>query len=771
MRSSTLVSRAGLALVLLAYNFLPAWAQTSTPTNTWVPAPTCSAGSNDTAANGGRYTDRFNNVWETRCGQAHTGPLGWNSLTNGQGYYGCVKGCARRPGCTAFTYISSGSGQTSPTTGSGSCQYRTDKGEYTAGGSTTYASAHLIVAGRGNNSLPCQGYANDTFIDIRGDAWEVICERDIVETTLATPSSFTGQVDMLTCIQRCNSATNCHSFRYEYSPANFDERQDSQEGVQAGAGFDDIYDVADNHNFDNFHHIDHVDHYVYHVVHNRLFHDVGHNYVNYISHVTLVNHIDHFHYNHHVSLFDVLHYFTDVHYFDHVDHILIFDVLHYFDHVSHISHIDHIYNFARIVDNHEIHNINYIHDYCWPLHRYTNSIITGHLPLDTDPSQATGTQAANIHECMQKCDAFPGCKAATYDGTCYMKTSFTGVRTSNNANLGALVRYVPPNPNYVAPVTSAGGGCGQPLPSNLTANGPSVQFSMRTTADGFTRTFLIHIPQYYDINKASPLIIGFHGQYGTSADIESQLGFNDPGLNPYAIVVYAQGSGTDTGWESNPEYGVPGSPNPNVRDREFMKELVALMKNTFCIDRTRVFAAGHSNGGGFCGVIACDPELSLIFAAIAPNAGAFYTSSSNADPYTVDTNTPVQQQCSPGRNDLAIFETHGTTDGTIGYWGGERRGRTLPTIPHWLNNWAIRQGLSTNNVTTNLATDVTQVQWGGGRIQHFRLENFGHAYPTSTPINIRPYVMDFFYRWNNPNAPHNFPCFYNGLNDGLDDVF
>lgn len=154
MRSSTLVSRAGLALVLLAYNLLPAWAQTSTPTNTWVPAPTCSAGSNDTAANGGRYTDRFNNVWETRCGQAHTGPLGWSSLTNGQGYYGCVKGCARRPGCTAFTYVSSGAGQTSPTTGSGSCQYRSDKGEYTAGGSTTYASAHLIVAGRGNNSLP-----------------------------------------------------------------------------------------------------------------------------------------------------------------------------------------------------------------------------------------------------------------------------------------------------------------------------------------------------------------------------------------------------------------------------------------------------------------------------------------------------------------------------------------------------------------------------------------------------------------------------------------
>jgi poly(3-hydroxybutyrate) depolymerase len=146
--------------------------------------------------------------------------------------------------------------------------------------------------------------------------------------------------------------------------------------------------------------------------------------------------------------------------------------------------------------------------------------------------------------------------------------------------------------------------------------------------------------------------------------------------------VYVQGVGSgQAGYESNPGYGSsadPGTFNNGIRDREFLKQLVRSMQDNFCIDPTRIFAAGHSNGGGFCGVIACDPELSITFAAIAPNSGAFYsgTAGGTADPDLVITDTPGQIPCSPGRLNMAIFETHGTLDPTSSLTNSCRRPST-----------------------------------------------------------------------------------------------
>jgi poly(3-hydroxybutyrate) depolymerase len=400
-----------------------------------------------------------------------------------------------------------------------------------------------------------------------------------------------------------------------------------------------------------------------------------------------------------------------------------------------------------------------------------NNRYTVYCGRDTTPGQSDSTSAANINDCMLKCDAFPKCSAAVLVGnTCYFKTSFVGLVTTDvGANTAALVRFVPPNPKYVAPVAASGGGCGKALPSNITTNGPSAQFGT-TPSDGIPRTYLVHIPQYYDINKASPIIFGFHGNRGTAEGIQDQTGFNDASLNPYAIAVYVQGVGSDAaGYESHPDYGSsapPGTFNNRIRDREFLTQLVRSMQDTFCIDSTRIFAAGHSNGGGFCGVIACDRELSKTFAAIAPNSGAFYsanaTGTPGVTPDNVITDTPVQIRCDPGRTDMAIFETHGTAEIQIKYDGDtNHNGIIMPTIPHWLDAWAKRQGMSPNPSSTNPAAKATLMQWanpaGGelGRLQHLKLEGGEHSWPNgqgNAPINLSPYIMDF-YRWPNPNNP------------------
>lgn len=129
---------------------------TVTPSNNWVPAPVCSQGSTNTAANGGGYTDRFGNIWDTRCSQTLSGTVVLANLgTNGQGYYGCVKACARRALCTAFTFtINTGQGQTNATAGTGTCQLRRVAGDYSVVASGTYSGAHLIRSGTGPNALP-----------------------------------------------------------------------------------------------------------------------------------------------------------------------------------------------------------------------------------------------------------------------------------------------------------------------------------------------------------------------------------------------------------------------------------------------------------------------------------------------------------------------------------------------------------------------------------------------------------------------------------------
>lgn len=149
MRSSTFVRRAGLALVSFTYLFLPTLAQTSTPTAAWVPAPTCSQGSSDLTQNGGKFTDRYGNLWDSRCSQTLSGTVYISDLgTNGQGFYGCSKACAKRPLCTAFTFIYSGTTVNGPKTGSGKCYLRQAAGSYSADVGT-YAAAHLISAGSG----------------------------------------------------------------------------------------------------------------------------------------------------------------------------------------------------------------------------------------------------------------------------------------------------------------------------------------------------------------------------------------------------------------------------------------------------------------------------------------------------------------------------------------------------------------------------------------------------------------------------------------------
>ena len=181
-----------------------------------------------------------------------------------------------------------------------------------------------------------------------------------------------------------------------------------------------------------------------------------------------------------------------------------------------------------------------------------------------------------------------------------------------------------------------------------------------------------------------------------------------------------QGVGATTGYISNPDYG-PTSTDPSLQaldDIGFMKQFIPWLTNNFCIDVGRIWTTGHSNGGGFVQVMACDPYLSTVISVFSGSSAAMYTNFTSGDPDTITpVNTPVQAICSPGRNNIAYIEVHGTADTTISYYGGVRRNRLLPTIPNWQRQWATRQGYSTTNVTTVLNVQGS-VGTGGSRYEY-----------------------------------------------------
>jgi poly(3-hydroxybutyrate) depolymerase len=105
-------------------------------------------------------------------------------------------------------------------------------------------------------------------------------------------------------------------------------------------------------------------------------------------------------------------------------------------------------------------------------------------------------------------------------------------------------------------------------------------------------TFIVRLPTGYNATTPMPLGLGFHGN-GNPACLPPQgecQGF--PDLK--AVTVYMKSLAA--GWEQSAVL------QPNLT---FFEEVVALMKNEYCIDENRIFVAGVSSGGQFVEYLAC----------------------------------------------------------------------------------------------------------------------------------------------------------------------
>jgi poly(3-hydroxybutyrate) depolymerase len=189
-----------------------------------------------------------------------------------------------------------------------------------------------------------------------------------------------------------------------------------------------------------------------------------------------------------------------------------------------------------------------------------------------------------------------------------------------------------------------------------------------------------------------------------------------------------------------------------ISDKVFTTDMLDYLRSHYCVDDSRIYATGKSNGGGFVNLLACSLEHGGDFAAFAIAAGAFYEN------YT--------ETCKPARSPLPILEFHGSADMTIPYVGNTKR--YLPPVPDWLAQWADRNGCTQSTNISEIDDRVYHTSYCGVT-QAYLVEGMHHCWPstefthenkhcgnqtkpdTLAPIEATSIMMNFFDMYTKPD--------------------
>ncbi len=165
-----------------------------------------------------------------------------------------------------------------------------------------------------------------------------------------------------------------------------------------------------------------------------------------------------------------------------------------------------------------------------------------------------------------------------------------------------------------------------------TALADAAPVKLEWTVEGVKREALVAWPA--KATGAAPLVFVFHGHGGSMQQASRSQPVHE--LWPEAIVVYPQGlptpgpltdpEGKKAGWQL--ARGGQGD-----RDLAFFDAMLARLKQERPVDARRIYATGHSNGGGFTYLLWSARRE--VFAAFAPSAAVSGREATNLRPAPV----------------------------------------------------------------------------------------------------------------------------------------
>lgn len=247
------------------------------------------------------------------------------------------------------------------------------------------------------------------------------------------------------------------------------------------------------------------------------------------------------------------------------------------------------------------------------------------------------------------------------------------------------------------------------------------------TVDGEQRWFLMTTPPEHDGQTPLPLVVDFHG-LGEGAEVHSRTSEMPAYAEQHGFVaVLPQGTGQPVRWAVEPDAGR----NP---DLQFVAALLDRLEQRLCIDTSRVYATGFSNGAFMSSSIAC--AMPDRFAAVAPIAGANIL-------------------CDGFERPMPVFAVHGTVDPILLFNGGvnlesvpgmdatassgESDGPPPaklegPGYPENMMRWARFNGCDRVPTEKSIADDLLMRRWDcpeGADVEFVIVLGGGHSWPGS----------------------------------------
>lgn len=359
--------------------------------------------------------------------------------------------------------------------------------------------------------------------------------------------------------------------------------------------------------------------------------------------------------------------------------------------------------------------------------------------------------------------------------TCLVASALVAAGCSSS---GGSAASAPPS----SPTTAAAVASGAPVPSSGCSEpaGPEVANQRQNLEVGGTqRWYLLTTPAPTTPSPTAPvgtptttatetpiprpLVVDFHG-LAEGATIHSiTTGFGSLGQRDGFVAVFPNGTGTPVMWDTTHQ----GASNS---DLAFVTALLDQVESTQCIDTSRVYASGFSDGSFMVSLLAC--TMSKTFTAIGAVSGL-----------------QLPKPCATDRR-VPIVTFHGTADPILYFNGGIGTavlaplfggGKTTPSssttttttrpanlhgagYPATVQAWAVKDGCNPTSTDTKLSSQVILRTYrcpAGTDIEFYIVLGGGHAWPgsafsrsitsltgfTTFQINATDVMWSFFERY------------------------
>jgi len=254
------------------------------------------------------------------------------------------------------------------------------------------------------------------------------------------------------------------------------------------------------------------------------------------------------------------------------------------------------------------------------------------------------------------------------------------------------------------------GGSTSSASAACAAGGDVTLTGIDVTVDGTTRTAVVHMPSGTTGTDPLPVVLSFHGG-GEMAENRPEVdGFKTLGDQHGFVSVYPQGLVGDAG----PVSGVTGwdIEATAVDEPAFVAALLDELGAQVCVDESRIYAAGMSNGGAMALLLAC--ELSDRIAAVASVEGAALEPGCNGDPSPVPT-----------------IAFHGRDDTIVPYAGSHASGSGFAPVPNVMAARAAINGCTGEPTVETVGLTAERRSWNDctAPVVLYTLDNHGHAWP------------------------------------------